>query len=46
MNKVFLAALTVLILGAGAANAQSFSHSAPAHQQTATHSNWLEGGGG
>jgi len=29
MKKIFLAALTVLSLGAGVANAQSFSHAAP-----------------
>jgi hypothetical protein len=35
MKKMFLAALTVLSLGAGAANAQSFSHAAP--QPSAAH---------
>jgi hypothetical protein len=35
MKKMFLAALTVLSLGAGVANAQSFSHAAS--QQTAAH---------
>ena len=33
MKKMFLAALTVLSLGAGAANAQSLSHATP--QQSA-----------
>jgi hypothetical protein len=34
MKKLFLAALTVLSLGAGVANAQSFSHAAPPSHQT------------
>jgi hypothetical protein len=34
MKKMFLAALTVLSLGAGVANAQSYSHAAPS-QNTA-----------
>lgn len=45
MKKVILAALTVLSLGAGIANAQSLSHSAPS--QTTTHYQYgLQGGGG
>lgn len=35
MTKFVLAALTVLSLGAGVANAQSYTHSVP--QQTASH---------
>ena len=35
MKKIILAALTVLSLGAGVANAQSFSHSAGSHDNTA-----------
>jgi hypothetical protein len=35
MKKMFLAALTVLSLGAGVANAQSYSHAAP--PQNAAH---------
>jgi hypothetical protein len=35
MKKMFLAALTVLSLGAGVANAQSYSHAAS--QQAAAH---------
>ncbi|MDB5402910.1 MAG: hypothetical protein JWQ55_4928 [Rhodopila sp.] len=34
MKKMILAALVVIGAGAGAANAQSLSHSAPPHQQT------------
>jgi hypothetical protein len=34
MKKIILAALTVLSLGAGVANAQSFAHEAPPAQQT------------
>jgi len=45
MKKVILAALTVLRLGAGVANAQSLAHSAPYHQQGKDH-NFMEGGGG
>jgi hypothetical protein len=41
MKMIFLAALAALSLGLGAANAQSYSHSA-APQQT----NPMEGGGG
>jgi hypothetical protein len=46
MKKIFLAALTVLSLGAGVANAQSLSHSAAPqqHQQSANQYNWLAGG--
>ena len=43
MKKMILAALTVLSLGAGVANAQSFTHSNPS--QTSTQYG-LEGGGG
>jgi hypothetical protein len=46
MNKLLLAALTVLSLGAGVANAQSFSHGAPPSHQTGNQYNWLAGGGG
>jgi hypothetical protein len=46
MKKFFLAALTVLSLGVGVANAESLSHSAPPHQQQQSGSsyNWLAGG--
>ena len=45
MKKMILAALTVLSLGAGVANAQSLAHSAPSHQQGNNY-NFMEGGGG
>ena len=45
MKKIILAALAVLSLGAGAANAQSMAHRAPS-QQNANQNNWLAGGGG
>jgi hypothetical protein len=55
MKKIVLAALTVLSLGAGVANAQGFSFSAPqTHQHSGPYDNTghgpqetgLEGGGG
>jgi hypothetical protein len=39
MKKIFLAALTVLSLGAGVANAQSEAHSAPPYHQNGNTSN-------
>jgi hypothetical protein len=37
MKKMILAALALLSLGAGVANAQSYSHEAPPHQQASQH---------
>lgn len=45
MKKIIFAALAVLSLGVGAANAQSMSHSAPSRQNT-SQNNWMSGGGG
>ncbi len=42
MKKMFLAALTILSLGAGVANAQSFTHSAP--QQNTAQQGYIGGG--
>jgi len=44
MKKMILAALTVMSLGAGVANAQSLAHGAPYHQQ-GNNQNFMEGGG-
>jgi hypothetical protein len=46
MKNMILAALTVLSLGAGAANAQSLSHSAPPSHQQGYSYNFMAGGGG
>jgi hypothetical protein len=44
MKKFVLAALAVLSLGVGAANAQTLSHGNS--NQAGNQYNWLEGGGG
>lgn len=47
MKKMILAALTVLSLGAGVANAQSFAHTNPSQTSTQYGTQYgLEGGGG
>lgn len=46
MKTFILATVTVLSLGVGVANAQSYSHEAPPHQSQSINQPGLEGGGG
>jgi len=45
MKTMILAAIAVISLGMGAATAQSYSHEAPPHRQTATQLKSVNGGG-
>ena len=45
MKTMILAAIAVMSLGMGAANAQSYSHEAPPHQQTGHQLKSVNGGG-
>ena len=45
MKHFIIAAIAILSVGVGAANAQSFSHRAPP-SQGANQYNWTAGGGG
>ena len=45
MMKILLAAIAVLSIGAGVANAATYQNSR-AQQQQGNNYNWLEGGGG
>jgi hypothetical protein len=44
MKTIILAALAVIGLSTGAANAQSVSHTATVHQPAGNQYNWLGGG--
>jgi hypothetical protein len=45
MKNLILAALAIVSVSVGAANAQSFSHEAPPHQQGGKQVNSLQRGG-